>query len=32
MCDNGLLNDVEECVLVGLVDLCGDGVTHSRGK
>ena len=27
-----LLDDVEERVLVGLVDLCGDGVTYSRGK
>ena len=27
-----LLDDVEEGVLVGLVDLGSDGVTHSRGK
>jgi hypothetical protein len=25
-----LLDDVEECILVGLVNLCGDRVTHSR--
>jgi hypothetical protein len=27
-----LLGNVEKCILVGLVSLYGDHVTHSRGK